>query len=62
VKLLITSTTAQRLTDEQIAALGFAPLVTLAVQANAAVMRALQQQIAVLEERLAERMRIDPDS
>jgi len=50
----LTSTKVNRLTDEKIA--------TLALQANAAVMRALQLQIAVLKELLAERTRIDPDS
>jgi len=57
----LTSTKVQRLTDEQIAALGFAPDVTLALQANAIVMRTLQQQIAVLEERLAERVQLNAD-
>ena len=45
----------------QIAALDFAPDVSLVLQANAAVMRALQQQIAVLEERLAERVQLNAD-
>jgi len=57
----LTSTKVQQLTDEQIAALDFTPDVTLAVQANAAVMRALQQQIAVLEQRLAERVQLNTD-
>jgi transposase len=57
----LTSTKVQRLTDEQIAALGFAPDVMLALQANAAVMRALQQQIETLEQRLQERVQLNAD-
>jgi transposase len=51
----------KRLTVEQVEALGFAPDVTLAVQANRAVSAVLQQQIAVLEARLKERVSLRPD-
>jgi transposase len=57
----MTSAQVQRLTPEQIEALGFAPDVTLALQANAAIMMALQQQILVLEERLKERVQLNAD-
>ena len=57
----LTSAKVQRLTDEQIVALGFAPDVTLAMQANAAVMRSLQQQIEKIEERLQERVQLSAE-
>ena len=57
----LTSAKVQRLTDEQIAALGFAPDVTLAIQANAVIMRSLQQQIEKIEERLHERVQLSAD-
>jgi transposase len=57
----LNSAQVQRLTDEQIVALGFAPDVTLAMQANAAVMRSLQQQIERIEERLQERVQLNAD-
>jgi len=55
------SAQVQRLTDKQIEALGFAPDVTLALQANAALMRTLQRRIAVLEERLQVRVQLSAD-
>jgi transposase len=55
------SAQVQRLTDEQIVALGFAADVTLAMQTNAAVMRSLQQQIEKIEERLQERLQLSAD-
>ena len=51
----------KRMTVEQVEALGFAPDVALAVQANRAVSAVLQQQIAVLEARLKERVSVRPD-
>jgi transposase len=57
----LTSRKVQRLTDEQLEALGFAPDVTLALRGNAAVMRTLQQQIAELEQRLQERVQLNAD-
>jgi transposase len=51
----------QRLTVEEIEELGFSSDVTLALQANAAVMRTLQSQIVALEERLQERVRLSED-
>jgi transposase len=51
----------KRMTVEQVEALGFAPDVALAVQANRAVSAVLQQQIEVLEERLKERVSLRPD-
>ncbi len=51
----------KRLTVEQVEALGFAPDVALAVQANRAVSAVLQQQIAVLEARLKERVSLRPE-
>ncbi|WP_309491483.1 transposase [Trinickia mobilis] len=40
---------------------GFAPDVTLALQANLAVMQKLHEQIGILERRLVERVKLDPD-
>ena len=57
----MSSTQVQRLTGEQIAAWGFSPDVTLALQANATVMKTLQAQIRVLEERLQERVHLNED-
>ena len=51
----------KRMTVEQVEALGFVPDVALAVQANRAVSAVLQQQIAVLEQRLKERVSLHPD-
>ncbi len=51
----------KRLTAEQIEELGFAPDVALAVEANRAVSAALQQQIAVLEKRLKQRVKLRPE-
>jgi len=44
-----------------VGALGFSADVTLALQANVAVLHALQSQITVLEERLQERVRLHED-
>ena len=55
------SAQVQRLTAEEIEKLGFSPDVTLALQANAAVMRTLQNQILVLEERLQQRVRLSEE-
>ena len=51
----------QRLTAEEVEALGFSADVTLALQANVAVMHTLRNQITVLEERLQERVRLHED-
>ena len=51
----------QRLTAEDVEAMGFPPDVTLALQSNVAVMRTLQEQILVLEERLQERVHLTED-
>jgi len=51
----------KRLSAEQVEALAFAPDVALAVQANRAVSEVLQQQIAVLEQRLKERVSLSPE-
>ena len=51
----------QRLTAEGVEALGFSADVTLALQANVAVMHTLKSQIRVLEERLQERVRLHED-
>ena len=46
---------------EHVNGFGFAPDVTLAMQANLAVMQTLQEQIAALEKRLMERVKLNPD-
>jgi transposase len=46
----------KRLKRDEVKALGFAPDVTLAMESNRAVMEVLQQQIDVLEKRLAKRV------
>ena len=51
----------KRLTAEGVQGLGFSADVTLALQANVAVMHTLQSQITVLEERLQERVRLHED-
>ena len=50
----------KRLTPEAVAGLGFSADVALSVQANVAVMRALQEQIDTLERRLLERVKLEP--
>ena len=55
------SAQVQGLTAEQIEVMGYAPDVTLALQANAAVMKTLLSQIAVLEKRLQERVHLSED-
>lgn len=51
----------KRLTAEQVDKLGFAPDVTLALEANRAVSQALGQQIDALEKRLKERVSLRPE-
>jgi transposase len=51
----------KRLTAEGVQALGFSADVTLALQANVAVMHTLESQISMLEERLQERVRLRED-
>jgi len=55
------SNAIKRFTVEQVEALPFAPDVVLALQANRAVSEVLQQQIAALEQRLQERVRLRPE-
>jgi transposase len=50
------SAEVKRLTPEAVEQLGFSTDVTLSVQANVAVMKALDEQIAVLEKRLLEQV------
>ncbi|REG48411.1 hypothetical protein B0G80_4622 [Paraburkholderia sp. BL6669N2] len=54
----MTGEVIKHLSDEQVNALGFAPDVTLAMQANLAVMRTLQEEIAILQKRLMERVQL----
>ena len=51
----------KRLTAEQVEEFGFAPDVALAMEANRAVSQALGQQIAALEKRLKDRVRLRPE-
>jgi transposase len=51
----------KRLDEVQVNGFGFAPDVTLAMQANLAVMQTLQEQIGILEKRLMERVKLQPD-
>lgn len=51
----------KRLTAEQVEEFGFAPDVALAMESNRAVSQALGQQIAALEKRLKERVRLRPE-
>jgi hypothetical protein len=53
--------TVKRLDQAQVNGLGFAPDVTLAMNANLAVMQTLQDEIARLEKRLMERVKLRPD-
>jgi transposase len=50
----------KRLTPEAVETFGFPADVTMGVQANVAVMRALQNQIDILERRLLERVKLQP--
>jgi transposase len=45
----------------QVNGFGFAPDVTLAMQANLAVMQTLQEEIGIIEKRLMERVKLHPD-
>jgi transposase len=51
----------KRLTAKQVEELGFVPDVALAVEANRAVSETLQRQIAVLEKRLQQRVKLRPE-
>ncbi|MGF6917923.1 IS110 family transposase [Paraburkholderia sp. 40] len=57
----MTGEVIKHLSDEQVTALGFAPDVTLAMQASQAVMRTLQEEIIILQKRLMERVQLRPD-
>jgi transposase len=51
----------KRLDQTKVSGFGFAPDVALAMQANMAVMQSLQEQIGILEKRLMERVKPNPD-
>ncbi|MFL9989638.1 IS110 family transposase [Paraburkholderia sediminicola] len=51
----------KRLNEAQVDGFGFAPDVALAMQANLAVMQTLQEEIGILEKRLMERVKPNPD-
>jgi transposase len=51
----------KRLDEAQISGFGFAPDVTLAMQANLAVMQTLQEEIGIIEKRLMERVKLHQD-
>jgi len=51
----------KRLDEAQVSGFGFAPDVTLAMQANLAVMQTLQEEIGIIEKRLMERVKLHPD-
>jgi transposase len=51
----------KRLDEAQVSGFGFAPDVTLAMQANLAVMQTLQEEIEIIEKRLMERVKLHPD-
>jgi transposase len=51
----------KRLDEAQVSGFGFAPDVTLAMQANLAVMQTLQEEIRIIEKRLMERVKLHPD-
>lgn len=51
----------KRLDEMQVNGFGFASDVTLAMQANLAVMQTLQDEIGIIEKRLMERVKLRPD-
>jgi transposase len=51
----------KRLDETQVNGFGFSPDVTLAMQANLAVMQTLQEEIGIIEKRLMERVKLRPD-
>jgi transposase len=51
----------KRLDEMQVNGFGFASDVTLAMQANLAVMQTLQEEIGIIEKRLMERVKLRPD-
>jgi transposase len=51
----------KRLDEAQVSGFGFAPDVTLAMQANLAVMQTLQEEIGIIEKRLMERVKLHQD-
>ncbi len=51
----------KRLDQTQVSEFGFAPDVALAMQANLAVIQTLQEQIGILEKRLMDRVKLQPD-
>jgi transposase len=54
------SNEVKRLTPEAVEALGFPADVALSMKANVAVMRTLQEQIDTVEQRLLERVKLEP--
>jgi transposase len=57
----MSSDKVKALTTETVAALGLMPDVTLAMESNRVICRALQQQIEVLEDRLESRVKLQPE-
>lgn len=51
----------KKMTADEVTALGFAPDVALAVQANCAVCAVLQEQIKLVEDRLAKQVQVRPE-
>ncbi|CAB3803696.1 hypothetical protein LMG28688_05821 [Paraburkholderia caffeinitolerans] len=51
----------KRLDGAQVSRFGFAPDVTLAIRANLAVLQTLQQQNEIVEKRLMQQVKLDPD-
>ncbi|MGF6971951.1 transposase [Paraburkholderia sp. JPY465] len=57
----IESERVKQLDEAQVNEFGFAPDVTLAMQANLTIMLTLQKEIRVIEKRLMEQVKLDPD-
>jgi len=57
----LSSKVVKQLTKEQVASLGFLPDVTMAIEANLSVIETLQAQIELLEKRLRERVKLQPE-
>ena len=55
------SAEVKRLTSEAVEQLGFSPHVTMSVQANVAVMKTLEEQIELIEQRLLEQVKLRPE-
>ncbi|SIT51133.1 transposase [Paraburkholderia piptadeniae] len=57
----MSSERVKRLDEAQVNGFGFVPDLTLAIQANLAVMQTLQEEIGILETRLMQRVKPNPD-